>query len=115
MKMRNKKLTELSEPLGFDYNLVSVELDTSPNRLRYISALDLDDAISKDSFDTFYNRLRKEGVVIVNFDNNADMYEIEDESLVVVLFEDDSSRYVIFDIQDARKIERLIFEVQDEV
>jgi len=112
--MISKKLSELPEQLEFDYNLVSIELDTSPNRLRYISSADLDDAVRKDAFDLFYNNLRQNNAVVVSFDNNADMYEYGDDALVIVLFENESTRFIIFDIQDAKKIENAIFYAKEE-
>lgn len=107
--MINKKLIELQEQLDFNYDLVSVELDTCSKRLRYISSSDITDAIQKDSFDAFYNRLKNEEVVVVSFDDNTDMYEIGDDCIVVVLHENLRGKFVIFDIQDAKKIENMIF------
>ena len=107
--MINKKLTELQEQLDFDYDLVSVELDTCSKRLRYLSSNDITDAIQKDAFDAFYNRLKNDEAVVVSFDNNTDMYEVGDECLVVVLHENLKGKYIIFDIQDAKKVENLVF------
>ena len=108
--MINKKLIELQDQLDFDYNLVSVELDTCSKRLRYLSSNDITDAIQKDAFDAFYKRLKNDDGVVVSFDDNTDMYEVGDECLVVVLHENTvGCKYIIFDIQDAKKVENLVF------
>ena len=107
--MINKKLIELQDQLDFDYDLVSVELDTCPKRLRYISSADLVDAISKDAFDNFFNRVKSEAVV-VSFDDNTDMYEVGEDSLVIILHDSLKAKYILFDIQDAKKIENMIFK-----
>ena len=106
--MINKKLIELQEQLDFDYDLVSVELDTCPKRLRYLSSNDITDAIQKDAFNFFYNKLKNDEAVVVSFDNNTDMYEVGDECLVVVIHENLKCKYIIFDIQDAKKVENLV-------
>lgn len=108
--MINKKLIDLQEQLDFDYDLVSIELDTCPKRLRYISTADLSDAVSKDAFDEFYNNVKENEGVVVSFDNNTDMYEIAENSLVVILHESQTAKYILFDIQDAKKIENAIFK-----
>ena len=107
--MISKKLIELQDQLDFDYDLVSVELDTCAKRLRYLSSSDISDAIQKDAFDAFYKNTREQNAVIVSFDDNTDMYEVCDDSLVIVLHENEKARYIIFDIQDAKKIENFVF------
>ena len=110
--MINKKLIELQDQLDFDYDLVSVELDTCPKRLRYLSSNDITDAIQKDAFDAFYKRLKTEEAVVISFDDNTDMYEVGDDCLVIVLHENQRGRFILFDIQDAKKIENMIFQVR---
>lgn len=108
--MINKKLVELQEQLDFDYDLVSVELDTCPKRLRYICNADLSDAISKDSFDKFFNEIKTNEAVVVSFDDNTDMYEVGEDNLVIILHDSLKAKYILFDIQDAKKAENMIFK-----
>lgn len=108
--MINKKLIELQEQLDFDYDLVSVELDTCPNRLRYISNADLSDAISKDSFDNFFNEIKSSEAVVVSFNDNTDMYEVGEDNVVIIIHDSLKAKYILFDIQDAKKIENMIFK-----
>ena len=106
--MMSKKLVELQEQLEFDYDLVSVELDTYTKRLRYLSSNDINDAIQKDSFDSFVKNVKSREVVVVSFDDKTDMYEVD--SIVIVLHESKNGCYIIFDVQDSKKIENLIFK-----
>ena len=110
--MINKKLIDLQDKLDFDYDLVSIELDTYPNRLRYISSSDLNDAIFKYAFDEFYKNVKNNEAVVVSFDNNTDMYEITETALVIILHESQTAKYILFDIQDAKKVENMIFKVR---
>ena len=107
--MISKKLIELQEQLEFDYDLVSVELDTYAKRLRYLSSVDIQDAIQKDAFDTFYKNLREHETMVISFDDDTDMYELSDSSLIIVVHENKNGKYLIFDVQDAKKIENLVF------
>lgn len=107
--MRSKRLIELQDQLDFDYNIVSVELDTCPKRLRYISTSDLSDAADKDAFDTFFNSVRHDEAVVVSINDNTDMYELSENAVVVVLHETQTAKYILFDLQDVRKVEDAIF------
>lgn len=112
--MISKKLLELDEKLDFDYTLVSVELDTAPNRLRYLSSIDLSDALQKDSFDKFYSKVKTEENVVLSFSDNTDLYEISGDCLVIILHETARGKFIIFDIQDAKKIENLVLNPNKE-
>lgn len=104
-----KKVVDIQEQLEIDINLVSVELDTYVKRLRYISAKQLNDAIQKDAFDYFWNYIQSNYPVVVSISDNLDVYEFGDDSFVIVLYKTLDDYYIMFDIQDAKKIENIIF------
>ena len=108
--MRSKKLIELQDQLDFDYDVASVELDTCPKRLRYISTADLNDAQDKDAFDAFFNSVRHDEAIVVSINDNTDMYELSENAVVIILHETQSAKYILFDLQDVRKVEDMIFQ-----
>lgn len=108
--MRSKKLIDLQDQLDFDYDVASVELDTCPKRLRYISTTDLSDAQDKDAFDTFFNSVRRDEAIVVSINDNTDMYELSENAVVIILHETQSAKYILFDLQDTRKVEDMIFQ-----
>lgn len=107
-----KKITDIQDQFDFDLNLVSSELDTFPQRMRYISTTDLTDAIQKDSFDEFWKIIRTNYPVVVSITDKVEMYEFGEDALVVIFYETSDAKFIIFDIQDAKKIENIIFNAE---
>lgn len=106
--MISKKLIELQEQLEFDYDLAAVELDTCAKRLYCLIESSLTDAISKDAFEIFFKRTQETEAVVVSIDNNTDIYEVGDDSLVIILHSSPKDRYIISDIQDAKRVEHMV-------
>ena len=104
-----KKVADIQEQLEIDLNLVSVELDTYAKRLRYLSSSQFTDAIQKDAFDNFWNNIKSNYPVVVSISDGLDLYEFGDDSIIIVLYKTLDDCYIIFDIQDAKKIENAVF------
>jgi hypothetical protein len=104
--MKSYFLTKLRDPLEFDLQRVSMELDTSANRLKYISSNSCDKEEDKIKFNKLFKQIR-ERAVIVSIDDNTDLYELEDNS-VVILYEDLSDKFIIFDVQDQNNINNIL-------
>ena len=107
-----KKITDIQDQFDFDLNLVSSELDTFPQRMRYISTTDLTDAIQKDSFDEFWKIISTNYPVVISITDKVEMYEFGEDALVIIFYETPGAKFIIFDIQDAKKIENIIFNAE---
>lgn len=102
--MKTREFSAVAETLEFNAQLLASELDTSLARMRYISDKELQDAADVDKFNKLWTDIRENEAVITAVNDNADLYELSDCSVCVVLFEDLNSKMVIFDIQDKTKI-----------
>lgn len=103
------KITDIQDQLEIDINLVSVELDTYAKRLRYLSSQELTDGIQKESFDNFCKTLQTEYAVVVSISDGLDVYEFGEDLYIIVLYKTLDNCYLIFDLQDAKKIENIVF------
>lgn len=98
-----RKIIDLKEPLEIDLQLMATELDTSVNDLRYISTIDLGDAIILERFSELCRDIEvSEGVEVTSFDDNTVLYEFLDEA--VVIHDLLGIKFVIFDKDICQKI-----------
>lgn len=89
------------------WQVLMSELDSSLSRMRYISSSDLKDAYEIQQFNQFWDDVKDE-VVVVSISDNADLYELSDNFILVVLIENLDNKMIVFDVQDAKKIENKI-------
>lgn len=103
--MKYKNFNERVEEDEFDYYQVLVsELDTSLPRMKFISDKDLKDAFEIEQFNKFWNNIRNNEAVVVSITDDADLYELSDEYVLISLIENLSEKIIVFDIQDGKKI-----------
>ena len=107
MKYRNFK--ERVEEDEFDYYQVIVsELDTSLPRMKFVSDKDLKDAFEIEQFNKFWNNVKSNEAVVVSITDNADLYELSEDCILIVLIENLNEKIFVFDMQDGKKIIRKI-------
>lgn len=107
--MNSKPFKDIAEEVEFNYwQILMSELDSTLNRMQYISSVDLSDAYELEQFDKFFNEVKTNEAVVVSVSYNADLYELSDDSILVVLIERLNEKMVVFDKQDKRKIISLI-------
>ena len=103
--MKYKNFNERVEEDEFDYYQVLVsELDTSLSRMKFISDKDLKDAFEIEKFNKFWNDTKNNEAVVVSITDNADLYELNEECILIVLIENLGEKLAVFDIQDGKKI-----------
>lgn len=110
--MKTRPITEISE-LEPIMQLIALELDTSPMRLRFISDVDRVDAIELDNFNTVWNNIKSDNVIITSINDNTDLYELDENSVVVIVHEALNARYLIFDIQDVGEIKKMFTHINN--
>lgn len=107
MKYRN--FNERVEEDEFDYYQVLVsELDTSLPRMKFVSDNDLKDAFEIEQFNKFWNNVKSNEAVVVSITDNADLYELSEDCILIVLIENLNEKIFVFDMQDGKKIIRKI-------
>lgn len=89
------------------WQVLMSELDSSLSRMKYIASSELKDAYEIRQFNQFWNDVKDE-VVVVSISDNADLYELSDDFILVVLIENLGDKIIVFDVQDAKKIENKI-------
>jgi len=98
------------QELDFDIQIIATELDTSVNRLCYVSRKELEDGISIENFDKLFEEIA-EGGEITSFTNEISLYEYLCEPIILVSRIDE--KMVVFDRTMQKKIERKILKVED--
>lgn len=107
--MNSKSFKDIAEEVEFNYwQILMSELDSTLNRMQYISSADLSDAYELEQFDKFFNEVKTNEAVVVSVSDNADLYELSDDSILVVLIERLNEKMIVFDKQDKRKIVSII-------
>ena len=110
--MNSKLFKDIAEEVEFNYwQILMSELDSTLNRMQYISSVDLSDAYELEQFDKFFNEVKTNEAVVVSVSDNADLYELSDDSILVVLIERLNEKMVVFDKQDKRKIVSIIQKI----
>ena len=100
----SKRLRDLKEPLDIDLQLMATEMDTSVNRIKFISRSILEDSFAIDGFEKLIADIEGgEGVEITSFNDNTVLYEFLDEAVVVHTML--SEKYLLFDSMIVAKIE----------
>lgn len=89
------------------WQVLMSELDSSLSRMKYISSSELKDAYEIQQFNKFWDDVKYE-VVVVSISDNADLYELSDGLILVVLIENLDDKIIVFDVQDTKKIENKI-------
>lgn len=96
---------EIADELEFDYwQILMTELDSTLTRMQFISSVNLTDALELEKFNTFFDKVRTEEAVVVSVSDNADLYELSENSVLVVLIERLNEKIIVFDKQDKRKV-----------
>lgn len=107
--MNAKFFKEIAEEVEFNYwQILMSELDSTLTRMQYISSVDLTDAYELEKFNHFFNTVKANEAVVVSVSDNADLYELSEDSVLIVLIERLNERMIVFDKQDKRKILYLI-------
>lgn len=103
--MDSKSFKDIAEEVEFNYwQVLMSELDSTLNRMQYISSKDLLDAYELERFNKFFGEIKINEAVVVSVSDNADLYELSDDSVLVVLIERLNEKMIVFDKQDKRKI-----------
>lgn len=103
--MKYKNFNERVEEDEFDYYQVLVsELDTSLPRMKFVSDKDLKDIFEIEQFNKFWNYVKSNEAVVVSITDNADLYELSEDCVLIVLIENLGEKLFVFDIQDGKKI-----------
>lgn len=97
-----KKVVETSN-LSY-WQVLMTELDSSLNRMFYIASSDLDDAYEIEEFNNFWNDVKDNEAIVVSISDNANLHELSDSSILIVLVEEFNEKMLVFDIQDKQKI-----------
>lgn len=105
--MNTQNFKDIAEEGEFNYwQVLMSELDSSLNRMLYVSSTNLKDAYEVEQFSAFFERIKSEEAVIVSVSDDADLYEVD--SILIVLIEKLNEKIVLFDKQDKRKVLSLI-------
>lgn len=103
--MNHKPFKNIVDESEYDsYQALMYELDSTLNRMRYISLSELTDAVDIDCFNRFWDNVKNNEAVIVSITEGSDLYELNEDSILIILVEKIDDKMLIFDSQDARKI-----------
>ena len=95
--MKYKNFNERVEEDEFDYYQVLVsELDTSLPRMKFVSDKDLKDAFEIEQFNKFWNNVKSNEAVVVSITDNADLYELSEDCILIVLIENLNEKIFFF-------------------
>ena len=108
--MKRGKLVSLSESLDFDIQIVSIELDTSAMRLRYYCLKDADDGVDVERFNNLFDYIRENENLVFNINDNTAIYELKESNNIVVLYEDLTDKFIIFDKENGREVESMLLK-----
>ena len=107
-----KRIRDIKEPLDIDLQLMATEMDTSVNRIKFLSKGILENALTVESFEKLINDIENgDGVEITSFDDNTILYEFLDEAVVIHTML--SEKYLLFDSIIATKIENKMSSYKD--
>lgn len=107
--MKHKSFKSIIDESQYEsYQVLMYELDSSLERMRYINSSDLDDSLDIEKFNEFWNNIRDNETIVVSVTEDSDLYELSDDSLLVIFVEKINEKIIVFDLQDAKKIINLI-------
>lgn len=92
------------------YQALMYELDSSLQRMRYISSSELMNALDIECFNNFWNTIRNNETIVVSISEDSDLYELSDDSILIIFIEKIDEKLLVFDIQDAKKILRKVLK-----
>ena len=108
----SKKLRDIKEPLDIDLQLMAAEMDTSVNRIKYLSKNFLTDGFEIECFERLINDIEKDvGLEVTAFNDNTILYEYLDEPIVIHTMLAD--KYVLFDSMLTSKVENRMMSFRD--
>ena len=111
--MNHKAFKNIVDESEYDsYQALMYELDSSLERMRYISSSELTDALDIECFNRFWDKVRDNEVIVVSVTEGSDLYELSDGSVLLILVEKIDEKMLVFDLQDAKKIIRQINNIQ---
>lgn len=111
--MNHKAFKNIVDESEYDsYQALMYELDSSLERMRYISSSELTDALDIECFNRFWDNVRDNEVIVVSVAEGSDLYELSDGSILLILVEKIDEKMLVFDLQDAKKIIRQINNIQ---
>ena len=111
--MNHKAFKNIVDESEYDsYQALMYELDSSLERMRYISLSDLTDALDIECFNRFWNKVKDNEVNVVSVAEGSDLYELSDDLILLILVEKSDEKMLVFDLQDAKKIIRQINNIQ---
>lgn len=103
--MKSKKFVDVVDESEINsYQILVSELDTTLDRMRYVSLSEQKDAYEIQQFNSFLEEVKNNESVVVAINDNSNLYELSDDSTLVVLSEDLNNKMIIFDKQDSQKI-----------
>ena len=101
--MKSKKFVDVVDESEINsYQILVSELDTTLDRMRCVSLSEQKDAYEMQQFNSFWEEVKNNESVVVAI--NSNLYELSDDSTLVVLSEDLNNKMIIFDKQDSQKI-----------
>jgi hypothetical protein len=111
--MNHKAFKNIVDESEYDsYQALMYELDSSIQRMRYISSNELTDILDIECFNNFWNKIRDNETIVVSVSEGSDLYELSDDSILVILIEKIDERLLVFDVQDAKNIIKQINKYQ---
>lgn len=113
--MKGKKLMDYgSDELEINIPLIASELDTDPNRLRYLSNKDKDLEFGEsERIVKMFNDVKENGNEITSINDNTTLYEYGDDSIIIILYETLDLNLIIVDTEDVKVIKRRVKELID--
>ena len=107
--MNHKAFKNIVDESEYDsYQALMYELDSSLERMRYISSGGLSDAFDIECFNSFWEKIRNEEAIVVSVSEDSDLYELSENSVLVILIEKIDDKMIVFDSQDAKKIIKMM-------
>lgn len=95
------------------WQILMSELDTTLDRMRCIVFSRLRDAHEISQFEEFWDYVVNNEPMVVSVTDDASLYEIGEDAILVVLYSNLDEKMVIFDKQDRQKIMGKIISVKE--
>lgn len=103
--MKSKKFVDVVDESEINsYQILVSELDTTLDRMRFVSLSEQKDAYEMQQFNSFWEEVKNNESVVVAINDDSNLYELSDDSTLVILSEDLNNKMIIFDKQDSQKI-----------
>ncbi len=86
------------------WQVLMSELDSTLDRMRCVVLSRLKDAYEIAQFNGFWNYVTNNEAIVVAVTDSSNLYELNDDSTLLVLSSDLNDKMIIFDKQDKSKI-----------